>query len=170
MLVADAFGNWDVRQRQFTTLRRVFQVRFPKITVLNDGDPFSDGEGEFWFRVSSGPQFNPQVIEEFHQSTMDIDDWSENGRPYAMGFAHMGKLTVVTPETAEISVSSWGVEHDGFLESDEAAQSSDRQLPFPVGPFIENANGTFTMDCPVASDGDDFHYKADVEWSVTYAP
>jgi hypothetical protein len=168
VVVVDATGNWDVRQRQFTALRRSIQIKFPKITVLNDGDPFDDGEGDFLFRVFN-PSIGGGIIEDFQTSTIDIDDWSETGRPYVMGFVHMGVPLVVSPETFEVSVSSFGTEHDGFLESDEYARNWGVVLPFPTGQFVENANGKFVMDCPIQSD-DDFHYNVDVEWSVTYVP
>jgi hypothetical protein len=168
-VVMDAKGNWDIRQESFTSLRRAFTVLFPMIHIFNDGDPFSHGEGEFWFRVYFGPQNMPKVIEDFHQSTMDIDDWSETSRPYNMSFVHTGAPLAVKETEVNVSVSAWGLEHDGVFESDEACWSKDVVLPFPAGMFIENSSGSFTMDCPSVTD-DDFHYGTDVVWSVHYVP
>lgn len=172
VLVTDSFGNWDFRQEELDTLRRKITVEFPTIHIFNDGDPFNDGEGEFWFRIYFGSPAQPVLVvdPDFHLPTQDIDDWGETDRPYSMGFAHAGPLEVVTPATSRVSVGSWGIEHDGIFESDEGAQSRDAVLPFPAGRFVETVtNSTFSMDCP-SSTGDDFHYGVDVRWSVAYAP
>ncbi|WP_210493256.1 hypothetical protein [Microvirga antarctica] len=171
-MVTDRFGNWDLRQWDLVTLRRQLTVVFPTIHIYNDGDPFSEGEGEFWFRIYTGAFNNPVLVRpDFHLPTQDIDDWNETDRPYTVGFAHVGPLTAVSPEEAEVSVQSWGVEHDGVLEADEGAQG-DRTLPLPTGRLSENVPVLvgFTMDCPVSTTDDDFHYGVDVQWSVTYAP
>jgi hypothetical protein len=168
-VVIDAKGNWDIRQETFTSLRRAFTVSFPTIHIFNDGDPFGHGEGEFWFRIYFGPHNMPIKIEDFHRSTMDIDDWSETSRPYSMSFIHNGTPLTVKENEVNVSVSAWGLEHDGIFESDEACWSNDVILPFPAGRFIENASGSFTMDCPSVTN-DDFHYGADVVWSVQYVP
>jgi hypothetical protein len=92
----------------------------------------SHGEGEFWFRVYTGARNMPNVIEDFHMPTMDIDDWSETDRPYTAGFTHAGTPQSVPETETRVAVSSWAIEHDGFLESDEGAQG-DRDLPLPGG-------------------------------------
>jgi hypothetical protein len=171
VVVADAVGNWEVRQEEFTTLRRKLTVEFPTLHVYNDGDPFSDGEGEFWFRVYAGDRTEPWVIEQFHRGTTDIGDSNQTDRPYPLGFVHAGPPEVVDERLASVSVSSWGVEHDGYLESDEGAWSLDRTLPLPAGRFVENvASRSFLLNCPVATVGDDFHYGVEVRWSVSYVP
>ena len=169
LIVTDANGNWDVRQETFTTLRRKLTVEFPTMHIYNDGDPFSHGEADFWFDVYSGSGSQRTPIESFHRDEGDIDDWNETDRPYKLGYAHVGQPETVSPEQEQVFVSSRGTEHDGFLESDEGAWSKDKQLFFPVGRFVETVvNQTFLMDCPIATDGDDFHYGVDVRWSVEY--
>lgn len=170
VIVTDANGNWDVRQETFTTLLRKLTVEFQTLHVYNDGDPFGKGEGEFWFDVYSGLQWQRKSIAQFHRDTSDIDDWNETDRPYPLGYAHVGQPEAVSPEHAMVYVSSRGTEHDGFLESDEGAWSKDQKLDFPVGRSMEKVlNQTLLMDCGVATDGDDFHYGVDVRWSVEYA-
>ncbi len=169
VVVADAFGNWDVRQDEFTTLRRKITVEFPKIHIFNDGDPNSYGEGEFWFRIHKGRANQPEVIQDFHLPTQDIDDWSETDRPYSVGFAHVGQLEVVKPGKEDVGVASWAIEHDGPLEPDEGATSTTVYLPIPTGRFVEEVtNVFFKMDCPTSTTDDDFHYGVDVRWSVEY--
>lgn len=168
-LVTDSFGNWDFRQEEFDTLRRRVIVEFPTIHIFNDGDPFDDGEGEFWFRLYNGSPPQPRVIQDFHLPTQDIDDWGETDRPYAINLAHVGSLETISPSTWSVWVGSWGIEHDGIFEADEGAHSRDTVLPFPAGRFVENVtNATFRMDCPTSTDAD-FHYGVDVRWSVDYA-
>jgi len=168
VLVVDAAGNWDMRMQVFNALRRIIDVQFPTLHVYNDGDPFDVGEGEFWFRIQSGPQYQPRIVEEFHRGTQDIDDWNETDRPYGLGFAHVGQPMVVAPEDMAVSVTAWGVEHDGFLEADEGAWGSDVTLPFPVGVGETVTGAMLTLDCPASTDGDDFHFGVDVVWSVRY--
>jgi hypothetical protein len=171
VVVTDAFGNWEVKQEEFTTFRRKLTVEFPTIHIFNDGDP-EHGEGEFWFQVYSGRQNQPNVIQDFHLPEQDIDDWSGTNRPYAVGFAHVGSLQVVKPGEETVSVSSWAIEHDGFglFESDEKAHGNT-VLPLPAGRFVETVtNSIFMMDCPVVTTDEDFHYGVDVRWSVEYMP
>ena len=170
VIVADDSGSWDVRQEEFTLLRRKLTVEFPTLHIYNDGDPAAHGEADFWFEVYTGStQQSPKQIASFYRPTADIDDWSETDRPYALGFAHVGGAEVIAPEQLSVFVRSRGTEHDGVLESDEGAWSHDVDLQLPSGRFIENvSNSTFLMDCPIATDGDDFHYGVDVRWSVDY--
>ena len=172
VVVADVFGNWEVHEAKFTTLRRKITVEFPAIHIYNDGDPSTMGEGEFWFRVYTGKIFKTQVIQDFHLPTQDIDDWNETDRPYSVGFAHVGSLEIVEPITQNIGVSSWGVEHDGAFESDEGAGAPlGIFLPIPTGKNVENVTNSFLrLDCPASTVDDDFHYGVDVRWSIEYQP
>ncbi|MCK1546926.1 hypothetical protein IVB12_34640 [Bradyrhizobium sp. 179] len=168
-VVVDSRGDWEVRQDQFTTLRRVLNVEFPTLHIFNDGDPFDHGEASFTFRVFSGPVNQPTVIKDFDRATQDIDDWGETDRPYAMSFAHFGTpLAVADENEMSVSVASWGVEHDGFLEEDEAASNWGTRLPLPVGRNENVVQTTFLMDCPTSNG--DFHYGVNVRWSVSYVP
>lgn len=170
VVVTDAFGNWEVKQEEFTTFRRKLTVQFPTVHIFNDGDPSSYGEGEFWFRVYFGGPRNQNVIEDFHLPTQDIDDWGKTDRPYPVGFAHVGSLAVVNPGQEAVWVSSWGVEHDGIFEPDERARSRDKTLGLPAGRNVEEvSNASVTLDC-VTTSNDDFHYGVDVRWSVSYMP
>jgi hypothetical protein len=172
-LVADAYGNWDFVQGDFTTLRRKLTIEFTTLHIYNDGDPWSHGEGEFWFHVFFGHLNlgSVKTIDEFYRPTADIDDWGETDRPYSLGFAHVGSLQVVNPGEEGVNVGSWGIEHDGALESDESAAKPEKALSIPNGKLSETViAATFKMDCPVITTGDDFHYGVDVRYSVEYAP
>jgi len=173
VVVTDRFGNWDAREWEFTALRRKLTVEFPTVHIYNDGDGGSYGEAAFWFRVYAGFRNNPILLQspDFHLPTQDVDDWNETDRPYAVGFAHLGQPQVVPPGQDRVAVASWGVEEDGIFEADEGA-AGDSAIPLPVGRAAENVPNpiTFTMDCPVSTTDDDFHYGVDVRWSVTYVP
>ena len=69
-----------------------------------------------------------------------------------------------------VEVMSWGVEHDGFLESDEAAGLlKGIPLSLPSGSLVETVtNRPVFLDCPVATTGDDFHFGVDIRYSVEY--
>jgi hypothetical protein len=175
VLVADSSGNWDLRISEFETLRRKLTVQFPTIHIYNDGDPSSSSTGKFWFRVYCRDPLTEQstTLQEFYLPSQEIDDWSETDRPYPVGFAYISPPTVVTRETATVVVASRGIDEDGFLEGNEAAQSLPDAgvLPLPTGQGEETVtDNQFRMDCPIASTGDDFHYGVDVRWSVEYVP
>lgn len=168
VMVVDTLGNWDTFMEPFDTLRRKLTVQFTTLHIYNDGDPMGHGEGEFWFNVSEGTQ----VSQEFHLPTSDIDDWGETDRPYALGFAHLGPLKSVDKGQESVEVMSRGIEHDGALESDEAAGLlTGVALPLPSGSMIETVtNSPFFLDCPIATTGDDFHFGVDIKYSVEYLP
>jgi len=111
------------------------------------------------------------MIEELHYPEIDIDDWSETDRPYAIGLAHLGSPMRIEKGANEVWVQSIGTEHDGIGEANEGAWSDDTQLPLLSGKGKENmSNAVFLMDCPTVTAGDDFHYGVDVIWSVSYVP
>jgi hypothetical protein len=168
VMVVDEFGNWETFLEPFDTMRRKLTVEFTTLHIYNDGDPMGHGEGEFWFTVSEGSQ----VSEEFHMPTSDIDDWNETDRPYSLGFAHLGSLKNIVKGQESVQVMSRGIEHDGFLESDEVAGLlTGVSLPLPSGSLVETVtNSPFFLDCPVATTGDDFHYGVDIKYSVEYLP
>ncbi|HEY0078682.1 MAG TPA: hypothetical protein VGB73_08550 [Pyrinomonadaceae bacterium] len=166
-VVSDVFGNWDVLEVEFVTLRRKLTIEFATLHIYNDGDGSSVGEGEFWFGVYEGEQ----IVKEFYLPTHDIDDWSESDRPYPVGFAHIGVPTVVQTGQAGVRVDSHGIEHDGLFENNEAAGFLPVFVPIPSGRYVETVtNEVFRMDCPIATVDDDFHYGVDVRWSVEYKP
>ncbi len=167
VVVTDSFGNWDMKQEEFDTLRRKLTVEFPTLHIYNDGDPNGVGEGEFWFTVYEGDQ----IDRDFHLPTQDIDDWGETDRPYPVGFAYLGMPKSIEKRKEKVKVMSTGIEHDGILESDEGAGFNPVFLPIPSGRFVENVkNQMFLMDCPTSTVGDDFHYGVEVRFSVEYVP
>ncbi|OWK25102.1 hypothetical protein AJ87_14570 [Rhizobium yanglingense] len=170
IMVVDAAGNWDVLKREFTTLGRKLTVRFPKMRILNDGDPSSVGEGEFWFRVSAGDDHHTMnILQDFHLPTMDIDDWSETGRPYVVGFGYVeDSFASIPPDRPRIWVASWGKEHDGPLESDEGAGNFGMMLSLPTGQNENVPSRTVKLRCPTTTVDDDFNYEVDVTFSVEY--
>jgi hypothetical protein len=174
IMVTDGIGNWDIHLAEFNTLRRKLTVQFPKIVVFNDGDDNAFGEGDIWFRVSQGSnQINgATMLDEFHLSLPYMDDWSKTGKPYSVGFAHVGAPASVQPGQENVFAASWGVEEDGVTEPDERAGSVfGRRLPLPSGRFQETlSNGSLTLDCRPVTQGSTFHYGADVLFSVDYVP
>jgi hypothetical protein len=172
VMVVDGVGNWEVRQSEFDTLKRKLTVKFPTIHIYNDGDPATHGEGEFWFRVSAGNDTGAlHSLEDFHLPEMDIDDWSETDRPYAVGFAYAElEPQTIPPDQPSIWLSSWAVEYDGLDPDEGAGDLRGRQLFLPAGPGEKVTNSAFTMDCPTTTVDDDFHYGVDINYSVEYLP
>jgi hypothetical protein len=173
VMVVDAQGNWEVRGSEFDTLRRKLTIKFPRVHIYNDGDSGKYGDGEFWFRVSAGNDGGAlHALEDFHLPEMDIDDWSENGRPYPVGFAYAElEPQPIPPERPSIWVSSWAIEHDGIFDADEGAGAlKGTKLGLPAGPGERVTNSSFTMDCPTTTVDDDFHYGVEVNYSVEYLP
>jgi hypothetical protein len=174
VVVTDSLGDWEVRQESFTTFRRQVIVEFPTMHIYNDSDHKSRGDAQFWFQVIFGPPDNPSFVREFHLPEQDIDDWDQHlgGRPYSVGFAHVGSLEVVEPGRSEVSVNSWGLEDDGLEGSDGAnIAPSTSSIPLPAGRKKESvSNQTFRAHCYPNDSDSNLQYGVDVRWSVTYAP
>ena len=177
VVVVNSRGEWDVATELFTTLRRKLTVSFPTVHIYNDGDA-NTGEARFWFRVATGTLgggFGGRVLQDFHCPEFDVDDWSRTGRPYPMGFAHLGPPTSVVRGEERIYVQSWALEDEGPFDTDDGANSIVSkplrgQLPLPTGRLVESAGGHVLLDCPPSTVGGEFHYGVDVNWDVQYVP
>lgn len=168
-LIVDSFGNWQVIDEQFDTLKRQITVQFKTLHIYNDGDSGGHGKAQFWFYLRE----DDQIIEQFHMPEFDIDDWSGTDRPYPLGFAHIGSPNQV--KNAAVLVSASGDEEDDFLwfEMSDSAMSNPMyaSLPLPAGRFVENVtNSFFHVDCPASNAGSEFHFGVDIIWSSEYLP
>ena len=169
VLVATPSGEWDYRVVDFTTLRRQLTVQFPRIIVFHDGDANTTGEAQFRFRVMNyAGAGQPELIEEFVTGELTVDDWSESGRPYPMGYAHIGSPQRVDELSNVVWVASLGTEDDSPWGSD-GAWGRDQRLFFPSAEGAEEVTNSFVhIDCPPSTHESSFHYGVDVIWSVRY--
>jgi hypothetical protein len=176
MVTDERTGNWDVLLTEFDTLKRKLTVQFPRIVVRNDGDDAAFSEADVWFSVRQGSDPTQAIkLDEFHLHFPYLDDWSNTGRPYSVGFAHIGVPASVQPGQEKVYVASWGVEDDPVWDERAGLQDFGRELPLPVGRFETVSNGALTIGCyprrdlPGGSQAT-FHYDADVLFSVDYVP
>lgn len=189
VLVKDAFGNWDVRQDEFTCWKRSITVLFDRLKIINDGDGSGAGDDcEFWFVVEAqqgvSREFRP--IKTFHLPKQDRNTADDFPLLPLDQFQYLGVPEVVDPEWYHVFINSSGVERDGWLEDDEWAGPEQEpeyyipnlgeHLPFPVGPDERVRDRPFRLHCtpdPIqrAEDSDlDFEYEVTGRWSVEYEP
>lgn len=165
-LVTDIFGNWQVVQEVVDTKLRVVNVAFTEMTIFDDGDDLSTGEGEFWFEVFDARD----KVASFHLPTMTIDDYGGAGKTYPITFGpHVIGPKAVDPKRAWVGVYSHATEHDGWFEADDRAATvfGPRSLPIPHGRLTESVlNQPMFVDCAPTSGS--LHYSIKAEFSVVY--
>src|SRR5262245_35476722 len=164
-MVTDRGGNWQVLQREFYTLKRQLTVQFPQLHIYNDSDDGSEGEAQFWFRISHdrGGQPGP-LIQAFHFPETEI--YSNTDLP--IGFAHLGVPETVTPGEERVWVVSWGIDDDSPDADEGAGSRPGMTLDLPVGRSETVTNRTVVMDCPPSTTESDFYYGVEIIYSVAY--
>ena len=151
VILMDNQGRWDTRTVEIVTKRRKLTVKFPEIVVFNDGDWATTGEAQFTFSVGFVVNRNFTAFETFNWSHNDLDDWSETGRPYALGFVHLGTPQVVQIPTEVVWLQSTASEDDS-TETDRAG--GRKRLFFPGGRNNETVtNDPVSFKCS-PSEGD----------------
>jgi hypothetical protein len=177
LMVTDRGGNWQVLHREFTTLKRQLTVQFPRIFIYNDSDPNSEGEAQFWFRISHDRGGWPgALIQEFHLPQTSIDDkWPDKEKPppvppseHPLGFAHLGTPETVTPGEERVWVGSWAGDDDAPEPDEGAGNLPGMTLHLPVGRSETVTNRTVVMDCPPSTMDSNFHYGVEIIYSVAY--
>ncbi len=151
MLLVDRDGYWtELPVADFVTKLRRIDIRFPKVHIVNDGDPGGTGEAEFAFRLFEGAEGGPM-----HQlvglqygdddDPIDVTDNQDITNPFS-------PVTIgprgVTPQTKDMKVVVSGTEYDGVGEDDEYARS-ENSLPLPAGrrdETVSNWNLPYTAE------------------------
>ena len=171
VLVTDTFGNWDFEEAELTDAPAKAHRRLSHDAHLQRRRSGSVRRGRVLVRAYSGSPPQPQIIEEFHLPTQDVDDWGETDRPYSIGIAHAGGFEVVDPGEERCRSAR------GASSTTERSRTTNKRGPstpccrsLPVDSWKRSPTRTFFMDCPTATVGDDFHFGVDVKWSVDYAP
>jgi len=159
-------GQWQSFHELFVTLRRKVDVTFSKLKIINDGDPFALGEADFTFEVAEG---NLGVVKTMTRPIEDINDENPFDEISLSGFSHSIGPKSITEDNQKIAVRVSGHEHDGFLEPDELASSSLRDLEIPTGMGKENVTGKTTSVSAPSTTNADFTFSATVTHSVTYS-
>lgn len=177
LVVMDGFGNWQVVQDSFVTLRRRLIIALASLHIYADGDDGS-GEAAFWHTIGVGDPANGGRTLESHHQVIDPLYAGEPGAHsgiYPVGLVHVGELSAVAPGEQNVFVRSRGTEFEGPFEANDHADSLGG-LPrrgivqLPVGSIDESSPIVFMLNCPqVNVQGDDFRYGVLTSVLATYA-
>jgi hypothetical protein len=136
--LSDQTGNWQFISKEFLTLQRKVTIRFNKLHIDNDGDTLSNGEAQFFIRVKQGVGLRiiqPEIV--FGNDSFSIHDGQDldiTTHVFVLGPED------VTLHNELIGIDLFGVEFDGFLESNEYAGGFGR-LILPTGRAEEKPGG-----------------------------
>jgi len=167
--MSDSKGNWYYVFEKFITLQRKVTVALDSIYIDNDGDPFSSGEASFSVKVYEGDNQIDEVA--FGDDEFSVTD----GQTVAITHQTVVGPKQVTQASYSIGLNASGTEYDGWLESDEHADTwgsppdLKRQLDFPAGRFVEQmTNQAFSVEAIPGSVDDDFRFTVKGRYSVEY--
>lgn len=167
--LSDQQGNWFYLQENPVTLQRTVTVDFDSVFVNNDGDGGGTGEAEIWITSFEGDS----QVDQIHFGDDEYDVLT--GAAVLLGNQLVLGPKPVSAATHDIGINAAGIEYDGFLESDEHADTWGhppnlrRQLDFPAGSAVEKlTNHAFAVSAVPGSVGDHFAFTVKGHYSVDY--
>jgi hypothetical protein len=166
----DESGAWDCKEYSFNAKQRLVKISIKQIYVVNDSDPDSAGEAEFWVTVLEGgtATVGGSVVSMFH---LGSDEYSVyNGRTIDVAWnVTIGPKEINPAIDAIVAVHTNGLEYDGIEGTEKAgSDGNDRVLNFPIGLDLEEDDFPDSVVRGDALHGDDFSYKVYFDWSVRY--
>lgn len=167
--INDQQGNWFTLVEDLRTLLRTVTVDFDAVYIDNDGDGGGAGEAEFWITTFEGDR----EIGRIHFGDDENDVYT--GTAVLLGDQIVRGPAAVTEADHDIGINAAGIEYDGFLESDEHADTWGhppklrRQLDFPAGQGREAlSHQFFQVQAVPGSVDDDFAFSVRGRYSVNY--
>jgi hypothetical protein len=160
-------GHWQSFHELFVTLRRTVDVTFSKLKIINDGDPFAEGEASFTFQVIEGKLGVVKTMTRPERDIRDENPFDEITLAPASSFSHTIGPKSITEDNRSIGVRISGHEYDGFLEPDEFAGNGLKLLQVPTGMGKETITTDTSVSAPSTSD-DDFTFSVIVKHSIKY--
>jgi hypothetical protein len=164
LLLLDDFGNWQFLSEQVTTQQRKVDVKLEAVFIVDDGDDFSTGEGDFKFYLyTSGPADQTSNTVKYSNSNLDSGKFVS---PPPSGTCTLGPYAA-TPDTAKAFFFTLSFQDNtGSLEGDDLAMGM-REIPCPSGPgeTVTNVSDSVTAVDPV---GEEYEYRVDYRYTVSY--
>lgn len=126
------------------------QIRFTKIVILEDGDPWGSGEGEIYYElrvndvVIKRDRNNPIMVDDGDRRTTTIDLIKEHPYPTdgMLGTrGHIGGIELNVTDSSQVTISGWVADVDDL--------SDDKTSPFSRTYNKNNAFGVAAMGEPV---------------------
>lgn len=168
--LSDAKGRWFYLEEKPVTLKRRVSVWIDSLYVDNDGDPLGRGEASFNITTYEGDKEIDQIA--FGNDAYEVTD----GQTVPLNHLIVLGPKQITPANHAVGINAAGTEYDGWLESDEHADTWGyppdlrRQLDFPAGRFVEQVNDqAFTVPAVPGSVNDDFQFTVNGRYSVDYS-
>jgi hypothetical protein len=162
LLLLDEFGNWQFLPEQVTTQQRKVEAKVEAVFIIDDGDDFSNGEGDFAFYVdSSGPAGPGSNMVQYANSNLDSGKFVA---PPPSGTCTLGPYSV-TPDSKTFFHTYSTQDNSGSLEGNDNAFGL-REIPCPSGPgeTVTNVSDSVTAVDPVS----DYAYRVDYRYTVSY--
>ena len=114
IVVGDENGNWDCIEDSLDTKKRLVNITFKKVVVVNCGDPLTgEGEAEFRVNVQEGATSAGTILEAF---AIGNDEFVvRNGQEISVPWSlQIGPKSIVPELNKTISVHTAGFEYDGM--------------------------------------------------------
>ena len=123
VLVSDHNGNWQQKLYEFVTLQREVTVRFTKMDITNDGDPFADSNADFNFEILSSSAANPHGAKMRSEKTFSFNKDISTGQSIPLSLSHTMGPERVLGDNRFVLVNIRGEDIDGIFEANERASN-----------------------------------------------
>jgi hypothetical protein len=164
LLLVDEFGNWQFIAERITTLRRRVEVTLQALFIVDDADDFSNGEGDFQFKVLGGGVAESNKV-------LYANSNLESGKFVAPSPNETMTLGPYTPLPDRLWVHfrvDGAQDNTGApLDLSDDAASGVVEIPCPSGPgeTVTNLPGAIQVRDQIR---EDFEFRVDYRYSVTY--
>jgi len=160
LLLVDELGNWQVLTERVTTLRRKVELVPQALFIVDDGDDFSNGEGDFTFYVSAGGDVARSNSIDYGNSNLETGQFVA---PPPSGNLVLGPYTPISHRPSVHLTVIGRQDNTGSLEgSDQAIGAVEIACPSGPGETVTSLPGAIQL----GSDG--FEFRLDYRYSVSY--
>lgn len=175
-IVTDNRGRWQSYAADFTTKLRVLTIKLDNLTIINDSDDASAGdEGNFYIQIYETGSLATKLLREYHHYLERfVDEPAHNSNVYPLDgtFEYHDGPTVVSMENPKIGFTLRGIEVDGWLETDDIAETSrftgPQNLRLPIGRQEHLTDAKATIHAYERQPDDNFEFDLNLTYSVSY--
>jgi len=171
VLVSDHNGNWQQKLYEFVTLQREVTVRFTKMDITNDGDPFDDSNADFNFEILSSSAANPHGAKMRSEKTFSFNKDISTGQSIPLSLSHTMGPERVSGDNRFVLVNIRGEDIDGIFEPNERASNfvGDAVLNMPEGRGREEVSKSPKSVWARPENGSDFNFYLHFNYDVKYS-
>lgn len=166
----DEYGNWQILQRNFTTLKRRIRLQPIDIDIIDDSDDWSTGEGDFSFAIETGTVADPNSWKyrvSLNYSDNDFDTGGKIDLPVPREILELGP-EAVTQASKDARIKIHGRDNDvaalNFAGDEDDLADGYKDIVLPTNTVYENVDET--TDSIEA--GGDLRIRASYKYWVDY--